>query len=342
MKYQLDCAIWELTLECNLNCSHCGSSAGLKREDELSTKECFQLCEELAELCCGNVALMGGEPFMRNDWFQIGECIRDLGMDLSIVSNGILLEEEIDKISQVDPLVVGLSLDGLEETHDSIRNKGSFKSVMNAMELLRKRKIQTTIISTVSKTNFKELPKLKDLIYKKKANWQIQIAAPFGNFNRELMVTEEEYYAVALFIAKQRIKTKFDDLPVVGAHCFGYNSKILPGCHSWKGCTAGIGSIGITSNGGIVGCLSMGNNRFIEGNVRKENLKKIWRKENNFKYNRGFKTKNLGENCINCKYGEKCKGGCNSMSYSITDKFNNDPYCFYRLEKDVILKKQNK
>ncbi len=333
----LECAVWELTLKCNLNCSHCGSSAGKSRINELNKKECFNLCEGLSDLNCETVSLMGGEPFLKEDWFSIGQCIKDLGMKLNIVSNGFTLEKHIDELSNLEPSAIGLSLDGLEKTHDKIRGKkGSYEKVLNSIQLLTDKNIQTTVITTISKINFNDLPKLKDLIYQKGVNWQIQVAMPFGNFKREQMLSKEEYYSVALFIAKQRIKTTFNDLPVMGAHCFGYNSKVLPGCKTWKGCTAGISSIGITSDGSIVGCLSMGNNRFIEGNIREKSLKEIWNDENKFIYNRKFTKERLGPNCIECKFGVKCRGGCNAMSYTITNKFNNDPYCFYKIEKDIL------
>ena len=335
MKYQLKCAVWETTLACNMNCSHCGSSAGTARSNELTTDECFHLCEELAGLGCETVALMGGEPFMREDWYSICRCARDLGMEISLVSNGMELPEHIRELRELDPKVVGLSLDGLRETHDSIRREGSFAKVMESLELLREQDMQTTLITTVSKLNFHELPRMKDLILGTKANWQIQVAVPFGNFRKELMITPEEYYAVGLFIAAQRIRNSFADLPVIGAHCFGYFSDVLPGSRGWKGCTAGFQSIGITSDGGVVGCLSLGNDRFIEENLRERSLEDIWNDPETFPYNRKFEMDQLGANCTDCKFGKTCKGGCASMSFNITGGFHNDPYCFRTLERTL-------
>ncbi len=334
MTYQLKCLVWEFTLICNLRCSHCGSSAGIRRLNELNTKECFGLCEELADLGCEDVSLMGGEPFLRNDWFSVAQCIKDLGMNLNFVSNGTVLDRYIDKISRLEPKVIGISLDGMKENHELIRGKGTWEKTVKAIELLRKR-MQTTVITTVSKINFKDLPIMKDLLFKKGVNWQIQVAMPFGNFNKEQMLSKEEFYATALFIAKERIKNPFKDLPVIGAHCYGYYSKVLPGC-KWDGCAAGVTAIGMTSDGGIVGCLAMGNNRFIEGNVRNESLREIWENPDNFAYNRKFDRTKLGPNCRKCKYGVKCKGGCSAMSYTTTNKFHSNPYCFYAIENKII------
>ncbi len=338
MLHSLECAIWETTLKCNLRCSHCGSSAGIARDDELDTDECLSLCEQLADMKCDNIALMGGELFLRDDWYDISRCIKDLGMKLSLVSNGQIINRYIDELAALKPTVVGISLDGLRKTHEIIRGKtGSFNKAIKSINLLRKEKIQTTAITTVSKINFKELPQLKDLIFNKGINWQIQLATPFGNFTEDQMLSYEEFYAVGLLIAALRAKHHFHNMPVVGAHCMGYHSTIMPN-FKWNGCTAGRNSMGITSNGGIVGCLAMGNNRFIEGNIRIQTLKSIWHGKDSFSYNRKFSTAKLGAFCAKCRFGSNCKGGCNSVSFAMTEKFHNDPFCFYRIEKEILKK----
>ena len=332
----LGCAVWETTLACNMNCTHCGSSAGKARPDELDTSEAIRLCEELAEVGCGTVALMGGEPLVRPDWAKIATCVRDLGMELSIVSNGLLVGKYIDRIAALGPKVVGISLDGLEKTHDGIRREGSYKAAMKAIKLLRDRDIQVTVITTVSRTNFNDLGRMKDIIRGTGVNWQVQVAKPLGNFDRKHLIDREDYYAVAMFIASQRIKHPFEDLPVIGAHCFGYHSKLLPDSGSWNGCTAGISSVGITSDGGVVGCLSMGNDRFLEGNVRERSFVDIWNDPNSFSYNRNFTLADLGDNCSGCSHGATCMGGCDSMSINLTGSLHNDPYCFLTIERDII------
>ena len=306
MNFQLECAIWEFTLACNLNCSHCGSSAGKPRLDELNTLECFKLCEELAELGCHEIALMGGEPFLREDWFSVGQCIKDLGMNLNFISNGTLVDVSIDKLSRLEPGVIGISIDGTRKNHDIIRGQGNWLKSMQFINKLLDAGIELTIITTLSKINFQDLPDLRDIIVNRGINWQIQFATPFGNFKNENMLTAEEFYETAIFIAQERIKHSFEDLPIVGAHDFGYFSDILPECNNWDGCIAGIENIGITSNGDIVGCLSMGNDQFIEGNVRTESLKSIWENPDNFAYNRKFNESIVGINCLDCQFGSRC------------------------------------
>ena len=87
--------VWELTLDCNLNCVHCGSSAGRARHAELSTEEALDVVRQLRDLGCELVTLSGGEPLLRPDWFEIARAIADSGMYVNMVTNGLLVDDEV-------------------------------------------------------------------------------------------------------------------------------------------------------------------------------------------------------------------------------------------------------
>ena len=78
----------ELTLKCNMRCIHCGSAAGSIRKDEMSKDEWIQVCRDASDIGCKLVTFLGGEPFLRKDWFEIAQNIKDLGMNVSIITNG--------------------------------------------------------------------------------------------------------------------------------------------------------------------------------------------------------------------------------------------------------------
>ena len=111
-RYEPNCAVWETTLKCNLSCSHCGSSAGGARSDELTTKEALDLVEQLAGIGTKMISLMGGEPLCRKDWQQIGLAALESGLETAMVSNGVLVRKNIKGLRRIRPAVVGLSLDG--------------------------------------------------------------------------------------------------------------------------------------------------------------------------------------------------------------------------------------
>ena len=203
-KYTPGQAIWETTLKCNLKCLHCGSSAGEARSDELNTQESVNLIKDLSEINTKEICLMGGEPFLRKDWFTLAETINDYNIGLHFISNGYLVNEKtVEKLRKLQPRSLTISLDGArEKTHDFIRGvKGSHKRILNAIELAKKADIPVTLITTVSILNLSELPEIKDMIFKKNIAWQIQIAMPEGRFSESYALTKEQYYSVALFIA---------------------------------------------------------------------------------------------------------------------------------------------
>jgi len=337
-----DIVVWEITLKCNLKCMHCGSSAGKPRPDELSAKEAIRLCRDLADIGFKGIALMGGELFLRKDWYDISKEIKDLGIKLSIVSNGFVDAKKIVPMLtklETDCVMVGLD-GGSPETQDKIRGvKGAFEKAVEFLRECKRNGLTTGAITTVHKLNLNELPKIRDFIVKEEIDWQIQEATPIGRFPKELVLSEEEYYSLGLFIFSTQKKYSSNKFSIVGAHNFGFHSKYIPNLSfypEWNGCYAGKTVLGIQSNGNIKGCLALPD-EFIEGNIREKSIIDIWNDPNAFAYNRKFKIEDLGENCKGCKYAETCKGGCTTRSFTITGKTHNDPCCFYRFEKRGLI-----
>ena len=327
------CAVWEITLKCNSKCIHCGSRAGSARSDELNTEEALKLVKELHSCGYKGVALMGGEPLIREDWFEIAKEVKKYKMDLSIVTNGLNLVNHIQKLKKLDVDCVSLSLDGgIPGTHDYLRGiKGAYDKTINAMKTLKKEKLPVSIITAINKKNLKEVDLIKNLILDQNISWQIQLAVPIGRFPKELMISREEYYALAMFIAINVKKYSYRRLPVIGAHCIGYFSRFIPnlGLAPWVGCQAGYSVLGIQSNGNIKGCLTL-SDKFIEGNVRTQSLKEIISNPYAFNYNRNFKKENLYGYCKNCDMVNECKGGCLGTRHALNSE--DSPYCLRAIE----------
>jgi radical SAM protein with 4Fe4S-binding SPASM domain len=322
-----------------LNCIHCGSAAGRKRDDELSTEEALQLCDDLKAIGCKGVALMGGEPLLRSDWVGISKRVHDLGMELSIITNGWLGHDDqvTQQIVDLAPECVSVSLDGGESSvHDMIRGaKGSFEHATQAIERYAGLGLPTSVITTVHKMNLKELTKIREYLKGKGVAWQIQMATPHGRLERKHVLSQEEYYSVALFIAATR-KQYSNDLMVAGAHDMGYFSTLLPKLQvqSWQGCQAGIGTLGIQSNGNITGCLALPE-QFIEGNIRDQPLSEMWYDENSFKYSRYVNKSDMKAHCANCEFWSQCGGGCSAVSVTMGKGFHQDPYCVRHIEHSM-------
>ena len=337
--YQLNNVVWEITLSCNINCLHCGSAANAhKRPNELSTQEALSLAEQLADLNCKRVILSGGEPFMRKDWSIIAQRLVDLGVETNIISNATIINDDIiDILERIGIRYLMFSLDGATaKTHDYIRGKeGVFDHLMEVIDKLKKRGFAIANVSTIHKGNINELDDIKNLVLAHNVDiWQIQTANIRGRMPKEWVLTADDYYKLAEYIAynKQRYKGL---LYISEADCIGYFSKLTPnmGLTNWRGCNAGINTLGIESDGTIIGCLSMQDDVEREGNIREKSLKEIWENPEGFKYNRRFDLSQLGGVCANCKYGGICRGGCTERAITYTGKKHSQLYCLYDMFK---------
>ena len=82
---------WEVSLACNLRCSHCLSSSGEPAEGELSREEALDLVAQLDTAKVFQVNFGGGEPFMRPDFEQILDACHEKGIMTCISTNGTLI-----------------------------------------------------------------------------------------------------------------------------------------------------------------------------------------------------------------------------------------------------------
>lgn len=345
-KYYPRYCVWEITLACNMRCLHCGSAAtGVKREEELSTEQALQLADQLGELGTERLTLSGGELFLRNDWHLIAERLKKHGVQVSLITNGYLIKENIDKIQKLLPLdAVGISLDGIEKTHNYIRHiPDSFQKAVENFKLLKKMGAKTSAITSVSKININELEQIHEILKELKIDaWQLQMVFLGGRMRErpEDCPTPEDMKKVAEFIAKAR---KTSPILVYPADCIGYYTGLEKQIrHSpWQGCYAGLLVVGIEANGNIKGCLSLApeiqkDNPFVEGNIKEKSLKEIWNKRDGYAYNRKFSLRKVKGLCRKCQYLKYCRCGCTSTAYFFSGTTYKNNYCIYQL--DILAK----
>jgi len=318
---------------------HCGSSADKKTRKEMTLGESFKLADELAELGNRRIILSGGEPFLRKEWYDIAKYLRKKDIEVGIITNGSLVEKNLDKICEADLFAMGFSVDGEEETHDMLRGvPGLHKKVFSSIKELKKRGQAVSIVTSVSKYNIQELEKIRNRLFAYKIDaWQLQVAAPFGNMceHSNKVVSRQEYLQLARFIAETRAMW-MPYINVQPADCIGYFSSFENYLRDskWQGCQAGLQVIGIEANGNIKGCLSLMWPEYVEGNAREKSLREIWNNPQAFSYNRKFSVEQLQGNCRGCEYGEMCRGGCTNNSAAFSGKQHGSPYCLHLIEKE--------
>lgn len=172
-KHTLVDLFWECTLTCNAKCKHCGSSAEKKKYDgELTTEEIKSAFKQIANDMDATKILInvtGGEPLVRKDLFDVMEyATNELGFHWGMTTNGILLNDEnIEKLRKANMETISISIDGLQETHDTFRGvPGAYEIIIKNIQKLRQagyaKHIQVTTV--FHKDNINQLEELYNVM----------------------------------------------------------------------------------------------------------------------------------------------------------------------------------
>ncbi|MCA0176883.1 MAG: heme d1 biosynthesis radical SAM protein NirJ [Proteobacteria bacterium] len=159
--------IWNLIRRCNLTCKHCYAlSADHNYPGELSTAEIYAVMDDLKGFGVPVLILSGGEPLLHPDWEAIARRSKAMGFYTGLSTNGTLIDAGVAaRIADVGFDYVGISLDGLRETHDKFRRlDGAFDASLAAVRHLHAQKVKVGLRYTMTALNAHDLGPLLDLM----------------------------------------------------------------------------------------------------------------------------------------------------------------------------------
>ncbi len=144
---------------CNLNCLHCYSSSSPKERGFLDADILGNTLSEAVDEGYNYLSISGGEPLLYPSLIELLDQGKSLGFKTAVTSNGMLFSAEIlDKLSSVTDLIA-ISLDGIPESHNTMRNHPkAFEKMAKGLELLRNSHIPFGFIFTLTQYNLHELP----------------------------------------------------------------------------------------------------------------------------------------------------------------------------------------
>lgn len=138
-----------LTNACNLRCPHCYMSSGTLTREELHTDEIRQLLTNFAHHGGQELVLTGGEIMVHKDLISIITWAHDLGLEIELLTNGVLWKEQ--DIQIVAPMVrsVQISVDGFDEAENSrVRGIGNFQKALDVVRIFLQHGVYTRIAVT--------------------------------------------------------------------------------------------------------------------------------------------------------------------------------------------------
>lgn len=310
--HELNYLFWECTWRCNLACRHCGSDC--KAEScvpDMPFADFLKAIEPLEQRYKRDtvlIAITGGEPLLRADLADCGRTLRAHGFRWGIVTNGMLYDEARHR----ELLAAGLgsvtvSLDGLEATHNALRNHPqSFQRALRALQLIATApQLHYDVVTCVHPNSLPELPQLRELLIAKGVrHWRLFTIAPIGRAadDRELQLTRPQVEQMLQFIADTRHEGRID----LKFSCEAYTGKYEEDVRdSHFFCRAGINIGSVLIDGSISACPNI-NRSFVQGNIHNDNLMDVW--DNRFQVMRDRSWMKCGP-CARCADFKQCLGG---------------------------------
>lgn len=335
--------VWELTLRCDHACTHCGSRAGPKRPDELTTAEALETVAQLAAMRAREVVLIGGEAYLHDGFLEIVAALKRAGVNPTMTTGARGITEALAAQMAAAGLDrVSVSIDGLEPTHDRMRAApGSFAAATAALGYLRRAGLYTASNINLNRLNQGDLEalylRLKDLGI---SAWQVQITAPLGRAADRAAMLLQPWDLLDLVPRVARLKERAyaDGITLMPGNNLGYfgpeeavlRSLREGGSDHWMGCQAGKFVLGIESDGAVKGCPSLQTASYVGGNLRSKPLATIWGEAPELAFARKRTREDLWGFCRTCAFAEPCLGGCSFTAHSLFGRPGNNPYCHFR------------
>jgi len=127
------------TMRCNLKCIGC-YAANYSKQDDLDIKIIDRIIQEAKDIGVSFFTILGGEPFIREDLFEIYAKHKDAYFQC--YTNGTLINEKtIKKLLELGNVMPIISIEGYEAETDERRGKGTYKKIVWVMDELKKNKI---------------------------------------------------------------------------------------------------------------------------------------------------------------------------------------------------------
>lgn len=340
----------QITNRCNLACSHCYVSSSPIMNTLIPTKDVIRLIDEACELGCKELLLSGGEPLTHKG-------IKDIlfhakgKLDISIATNGTLIDRKIAQVLAKIGVSVQISLDGTKNEHEKIRGKGTFYPLVRAIRLLQKEGLgkKIRLATTLLIDNYQKIYDIIRLTERLGIPY-IKIS-PVHNIGRASDLEKGNYKDIYRKIYRYLCEYKKNNKDGVRIDYGALNSFFitLPEVIVEENVTCPIGKkFQIDSKGDAFSCIWVQDERYKLGNIYENSIKELLFSKKmedacDTVVERRFKI----DKCSKCRWRNLCQGGCMANPYNQKGTvWQHDDFCEHRRElyKEVfekLLMKEN-
>jgi radical SAM protein len=341
--------IWEVTQACDLACVHCRASAVSQRHpNEISTKQGFELLDEIKSFGDPLMVFTGGDPLKRPDLFDLLRHSVKIGLRTNVTPSAtpLLTAKAIEGFKAAGVARMAISVDGHDaKSHDEFRGiPGTFERAMFALNHAREVGLDTQFQTTVTRRNMHTLPLIAQRVYEAESKmWSLFFLIVTGRAAESDDLQAEEYEQVFEFMYNLSKTAPFGIKTTEAMHYRRYVAQRMKAEHrsapdtassvAWRtaGVSDGKGFVFVSHTGEIFpsGFLPLSG-----GNILRDSLVDVYRTHSLFRQLRDT-TQREGK-CGICEYQKVC-GGSRSRAYALTgDYLAEDPRCTYQPEHAVV------
>lgn len=320
---------FETTGRCNMSCLHCRAWNEPKQDLPLSVMESI-LGFVAAESDHGfGVTISGGEPFMRKDLAELIRVTASFPVKLvAITTNGSLcsgkrLKEVLSSKGETN-IIIQVSLDSADaKEHNEFRGyPGAYDSALDGLKCAQDIGLQTAIRATIREGHVDAMEPLVQLAHSLSIpNISFGTVVPFGRAtNNSMGMTALQKKEFLLEVV--RLKRHFQDLInvetedplkfIVGRGVWDFSDIDPNDDLSFGGCTAGITTINVTSDGIVTPCAVLPTQILDAKNKSSVAIAEEFVRSSVVKT---LLSRSLGGKCASCEMKRVC-GGCRAVSFA--------------------------
>lgn len=314
-----------LTDRCNLKCKYCynqrhralltnidRSLPTRPRQGANTTRAFLKVVDEAADLRFSRLKLTGGEPLLHDGVFRIAAHAKERGMNVNLLTNGVLIDERRAEQIALTVDSVSISLDSSDPSeHDLIRGSGTHRSVLRAIALLKTAGVRMLHLNAVfTQVNVGSIREYLAFAWQDlQADRVTFTAATFSD------VQEQRASEYAYFLSPDQ----FRDLGRIARAYYQSSGRQEPHVQRvflWrKQCGAGNGVVSVDSNGDLYPCQTMHRPELRCGNVFAAPLEAVLQSPVLRRVREETCVDNIVE-CRTCAVRYVCAGGCRADAYT--------------------------
>ena len=295
-----------LTNACNLRCPHCFMKAGKRLQDELNCEDWKRVLKDFRECGGETVTFTGGEPLMNPAFREIIETAYQEGLQITVLTNGILWTDEL--IDEMSPKLaeVQISIDGTDDASNAkIRAAGTFETLVNNVIRFSNNGVRTSVATTFTNDNIDSAAQYAELI--NRINEATNKKVIF-NLTKKILPGRETQYTDEENQQYERRIRQIEEQIDANAKFVNFMEGHRPNLAA-ENC--GFGGVSISANGNVYFC-----NRVLEvcsqGNVKDMPLADFLRQGESAHHETDV---NHVEPCRTCAIRYICGGGCRIDEY---------------------------